>query len=100
MFWLLAFQDSGPTSRRSESRSASTSWLNRWIRTGAGFSYTLYLTHFSILALLYEWRDRLAPFTLVALALLVSNVAAWTLSWFGERHTWRLRAWARAHWNH
>ena len=100
--FLLALDSSSvPSSAHHSQTDGSASetaedWTSaRWIRAGADISYTLYLTHFTVLTLLYEWRGRFDPLALVAFAFVLCNVVAWALSWFGERHTGRLRDWIR-----
>lgn len=100
--WVLALDGSsdrtGREGRRPESAtSRAPEWwsASRWIRAGADISYTLYLTHFTVLTLLYEWREHFDPLTLVASAFVLCNSVAWALSWLGERHTGRLRSWIR-----
>ena len=92
LMWLLALERRPSTERKRQGRSTSKSAFASWVRAGAGVSFTLYLTHFSILSLFYEARDQLDPARLVAFAFVASNVTAWTLSWCGERHTGRLRS--------
>lgn len=94
--WLLALGGS------SEARSGSPArrdvrGVAGWVHRGAAYSFTLYLTHFTVLTLLYEWQGEIDAWILVALACLLCNAVAWGLSWAGERHTGRLRGWARDH---
>lgn len=89
--WLLAL-DGG---RATQSRPRRAFGIRGWVRSGADTSFTLYLTHFSVLTLLYEWRGHLSPLAMVLAAVLLCNAVAWVLSWCGERHTGSLRAWLR-----
>ncbi len=67
---------------------AATQWpkiLGRLVRTNAAFSYTLYLTHYSILDLLRSlYGDTLGTWTLLFTGLLISNVIAAGLGLFVE----------------
>lgn len=83
--WVLALD------RRRGSPQRANSGIGGWVKAGAGWSFTLYLTHFSVLTLLYEWRGQVAPPVLVLIAVFLCNAAAWLLSWCGERHTGRWR---------
>jgi len=61
--------------------------LKRIVRYAANYSYTLYLIHFSILAVLFEWRDTLPPGLLLFTAVLFCNGFAAIV---GTRAEWRL----------
>ena len=59
----------------------------RVVRVLAGYSYTLYLTHFTVLTLFYELRGRVDDRALLVLAVIVCNPIAWLVSMVGERRT-------------
>ncbi len=80
------------TQRWRESGASSTS-VRRWARSLAGYSYTLYLTHFSVLTIGYEWRGELDDRLLLVLSILVSNLLALAVSRIGEANRRRLREW-------
>lgn len=67
--------------------------LRRAVGFVAGYSYTLYLVHFSLLTVFYEWRGELPDACLLALALVSSNVLAAALAVVGEKQRARVRRW-------
>ena len=92
LFFVMGMQRHGETE------------LPRSLRLGtrslAGFSYTLYLTHFSVLTVFYEWRGDVDDRWLLILAIVTCNLVAAALAQVGEAQRERLRAWlppARAH---
>lgn len=66
----------------------------------AGFSYSLYLTHFPLQLVMRNWHDPFTSLTAASLGLFVAKVAicvaaAWLFSIAFERQIPRLRAWWR-----
>ena len=108
LLFLLGSQvNSGPEAREllAGQHNATNTHLTHAIKGGAAYSFTLYLTHFSILTVLYDLRGALSPPLLVALAIVVSNGVAWLVARLGEQHTarlkqWMWRCWGLAHGNH
>ena len=68
-------------------------FLKRSVDAFAGYSYTLYLVHFSWLTVLYEWRGEFPDVLLLLLGIVSSNVLAALLAVAGEHQRARLRAW-------
>lgn len=65
------------------------------VRFFADYSYTLYLCHFSLLTLLFEWRGRIDDRLLLLLGVVVCNGVAWCLAYCGERWHRRLASWLK-----
>ena len=60
-------------------------WLKRVAAVLASFSYTLYLIHFTVLTVFYEWRSEIPDVWLLVAAVIASNLLAVILSFAGER---------------
>lgn len=78
--------------------------LDRWGTRLSAWSYTLYLTHYPVLALLghFGWpraaRIDLVAFTSLLGALTVSIAVAWLMYFLFESHTADARRWLRVRW--
>lgn len=70
---------------------ASRTLAHPWLRWIGGLSYTLYLVHHSVLALLHRWFDG-PTLALTALGLALSIAYAWAVHRWIERPLARMRA--------
>jgi len=74
---------------RDESGRISNLILNsrvaNWIAVGAGFSYTLFLTHYSIIIFLNGLNLAIDRLLMLPVILLITNFAAFSIAYFTEK---------------